>query len=216
MDTQIVQEAEKIVNIPEISTYEKLDKPIIWGKKVGLFSFTPADLEHFVRLHWEDKNGYMQKYCLKAMTEQEATKFTATMFLTGQIKCWSVYLKQNSLKNLLDNKRAGFIYLTDFTTFSANISGIMDTAIMKGLLKFIRHENYTFAEDTIRTLVQHCFDCGLSRIETDVLANNRRALALDKKCGFVQEGIFRESFQMENQFYDTVFLSILKREFKNG
>lgn len=217
MENQIVQEAEKIANDrqPELTTWEKLEKKILYGKKTILFSFVPADLEHFVKLHREDKNGFMQKYCLKKMTEEEAIKFSATMFLTGQIKCWSVYLKQNSLKNLIENKRAGFIYLTNLTSFSATISGIMDTAIMKGLLKHIRHGEITFAEDSIRTLVAHAFNQGLFRIETSVLSNNRRALALDRKCGFTEEGRLREAGQIDNIFYDVVLLSILKKEFKN-
>jgi len=207
-ETQIAQEAEKIVNKeqPELNTWQKLTKPILYGKKVILFEFIPEDLDHFVKLHREDKNGYMQQYCLKKMTEQEAKSFVTTMILTNQIKCWSVYMKNNSLKNILEDNRAGFVYLSNFTDFSANISGIMDTVIMRGLLKQIRHEKVTYAEDTIRTLVSHCFNSGLSRVETQVLANNRRALALDKKCGF----------QMDGQFYDTVFMSILKKEYRDG
>jgi hypothetical protein len=135
------------------------------------------------------------------------------MFMTGQLKCWSVYLKQNSLKNLVENRRAGFIYFDNMTSFSANISGIMDTIIMKGLLKQIRRDKVTFAEDAIRTLVDYAFsDLGLRRIETTVLANNRRALALDEKCGFVKEGLLRESFHMDDRFYDVVLLSILKKD----
>ena len=201
METQTIKE-EVAVN--------RMFKKIIYGKKVILFDFVPSDLEHFVRLHREDKNGYMQNYCLKKMTEEEAMKFTVALFMAGRLKCWSVYLKQNSLKNLLENRRAGFIYLDNMTSFSANISGVMDTAVMKGLLKQIRHDKITFAEDSIRTLVNHCFnDLGLKRIETTVLSNNRKALALDKKCGFVEEGKFRKAFQMDDKFIDIVQLSIL-------
>ena len=201
----IVQEAEKI-----IAEKPKEWKTILYGRKVVLFSFTPSDLDQFVKLHREDKQGYMQQYCLKLMTEEEAKKFVATMFLTNQIKCWSVYIKSNKEK-----KCAGFIYLTNFSSFGACISGIMDNEIIKGLMKQIKKENYTFAEDSIRTLVQHCFDMGLLRIETTVLQNNRRALALDRKCGFVEEGRFRDAFQMDNKFYDVIQLSILKKEWKN-
>ncbi len=182
---------------------------ILYGKKTILFPFEPSDLDHFVQLHREDKDGYMQRYCLKEMSEDEAKHYASLLLATGQVKCWSVYVKHN-------NTRAGFIYLTDFTSFSANISGIMDTKIVKGLLKHIRHGDFTYAEDAIRTLLTYCFnDCGLRRIETGVLSNNKRALALDKKCGFIEEGKLRESFQMDGKFYDTVLLAILKSEFSH-
>lgn len=208
----IVQEAEQIIAEP-LREKPKEVKRILYGKKVILFAFEPQDLQHFVRLHRNDPHGYMHKYCLKKMTEPEAMSFMAAAFMTGQLVCWSVYLKQNSLRNMMDNKCAGFIYLTNLEPFAANISGVMDTAVMKGLLKHIRRGDETFAEDAIKTLVNYCFtDLGMSRIETSVLSNNRRALALDRKCGFVQEGVLRESFQMDGKFYDTVLLSILKRE----
>ena len=185
---------------------------ILYGKKVVLFDFRPEDLEHFVKLHREDKFGYMQQYCLKKMTQEEGIKFVTALILSNQIKCWAVYIKNNKGKNC-----AGFIYLSNMTSFSANISGIMDVEIIRGLLKQIRHDKYTFAEDSIRTLISHCFNgVGLSRIETTVLSNNRRALALDKKIGFVNEGRFREAFQMDNAFYDVIQLAILKREWNNG
>jgi len=217
MDTQIVQEAEKIANdkTPEQNTWAKLSKPIIYGKKTIMFEMTPADLQHFARLHREDKNGYMQQYSLKKMTEEEAVKFCAVMFATGQLKCWSVYLKQTSLKDLQNERRAGFIYLHCFTDFSCAYSGIMDTAVMKGLLKHIRHGDTTFAEDAVRTILKHCFDCGLSRIETTVLENNRRALALDKKCGLIEEGRFRKAFHMDNIFIDVIQLAILREDLQN-
>ena len=211
-DAQIVQEAEKIANEQQLNTYEKLDKKIIYGKKVVLFAFEPVDLEHFVRLHKEDAQGYMQDYCLKKMVHDEAMKFTAMLFLTKQIKCWSVYLKQNSFKNLMENRRAGFIYLTNFTSFSVNISGIMDSAIMKGLLKFIRRGTKTFAQDAIETLTQYIFDCGLERLETTVVIDNRRALALDKQCGFKEEGRLRKAFYDGSKFRDVIMLSILKED----
>lgn len=204
MPTQIVQEAEKIV--------ENKFKPILYGRKVVLFEFTPADLDQFVKLHREDKNGYMQQYCLKLMTEEEAKSFVATMFLAKQIKCWSVYIKSNREKRC-----AGFIYLTHMNSFSADLSGCMDNEIIRGILKYIRKDNCTFAEDAIRTLIKHCFDdIGYNRITASILSNNRRALALNKKSGFKEEGVFKESFHMDDNFYNVVQLAILKKEWKNG
>lgn len=216
MPSQIVQEAEKILSDDKLEQ-PRIFKKILYGQKTILFDFVPADLPHFVKLHREDMRGFLHRYCLKKMTEQEGMKFTAAMFLTGQLKCWSVYLKQNSIKNLMENKRAGFIYIDNLTSFSANISGVMDSAVMKGLLKQIRRDKVTFAEDSSRTLINHLFsDLGLHRIETSVLADNRRSLALMKKIGFVEEGRLRESFRLDDEkFVDVVQFGLLKKEWEN-
>lgn len=211
-NAHIVQEAEKIAN-PQPQPQPKIVKRVIYGQKVVLFGVEPVDLPHFVRLHREDARGYMQKYCLKNMTEAEAMHFCTMLFATRQVLCWSVYLKQTSIKDLVEDRRAGFIYLTDMTSFSANISGVMDAAVMKGLLKQIRRDKVTFAEDAIKTIIDYCFtELGLRRIDTSVIANNKRALALDRKCGFVEEGRLRQAFHIDDKFLDVVMLSILRDE----
>jgi len=200
----------------ELSTYDKLDKKIIYGRKVILFAFEPVDLDRFVELHQQDEKGYMLQYCLKKMDFEEARKYIATLFFTRQVKCWSVYIKKGFIKGLKDNKRAGFVYLTDFEPHAVHIAGIMDTAVMRGLLKHLRRDKLTFAEDTLRTLCNYLFnEIGLHRATVSVLANNRRSLVLNKKCGFKEEGRLREAFQMDDKYFDIIQMAILKKEWKD-
>lgn len=189
---------------------------IIYGRKVILFPFESADLPHFIQLHREDREGYMQRYCLKNMTEEEATNFVKMLFYTGQIHCWSVYLKQNTLRREVADRRAGYIYITDVTSFSCQVSGIMDNYLMRGLIKHIRRGKMTYAEDTLRTLVRYLFfEVGLRRVETTVLATNRRALFLNKRVGFKVEGKLREAFHIDDKYVDVFYLAILKSEVDN-
>jgi RimJ/RimL family protein N-acetyltransferase len=184
---------------------------IIYGKKVVLFEFVPEDLEHFVKLHRGDKKGYLQKFCLKQMTKEEAEEYTRALVITRQIKCWSVWTKQGKA-----SRRIGFIYLSDMTSFSAGITGIMDTEVAKGVTRKIREGKYTFSEDVLRTLIEYCFNkLGLLRLETDIVKNNKRALLIAKKAGFIQEGISRQSLKVDDRFFDVIQLSLLKQEYKN-
>ena len=54
----------------------------------------------------------------------------------------------------------------------------------------------------------------LNRIELDVLINNKNAIHLYKKIGFVNEGLKRDSFFADGKFIDVQVMAILKKEFK--
>jgi len=181
------------------------------GKKVILFEFLPADLEHFVKLHREDKLGYMQGYCLKDMSEDEAKNYVKALVLANQFYCWSVYPKEGK-----NSHRGGFIYLTDVSHFSAQVSGIMDSEFAKGVTKRIREGKYTYSEDALRVILDYCFNkLNFLRISSSILSTNRRALALSKKVGFTQEGLFKKAFQAnENTYSDVVKLAIMKEEYQ--
>jgi hypothetical protein len=183
------------------------------GKKVILFEFLPADLEHFVKLHREDKLGFMQDCCLKKMTEDEAKNYVRALVLTGQIQCWSVYTKDGK-----NSHRAGFIYLGDKSSFSCQVSGIMDNEFAKGITKRIREGKYTYSEDALRVILDYCFNkLNFIRVASSILPVNKRALALSKKAGFEEEGIMRKSFKLDDDvFSDVVKLAILKEEYQNG
>lgn len=66
----------------------------------------------------------------------------------------------------------------------------------------------------IRLLLKYVFDrINLNKVELTVHEFNKRALSCYRKCGFVQEGIIRESLYREGKYYNTVNMGILKREF---
>jgi ribosomal-protein-alanine N-acetyltransferase len=53
---------------------------------------------------------------------------------------------------------------------------------------------------------------GLNRIDALVAVENKRSLLLLQKLGFQQEGLLRDYFYLDGNFYDHFLLSLLKRE----
>jgi ribosomal-protein-alanine N-acetyltransferase len=186
---------------------------MIAGKKVILFDFEPKDLPDFVRLHREDRRGYMQDMCLKNMTDEEATKYVVALLATSRIKIWTVYTKEGK-----GARFAGFVYITDMTSFSCTINGIMDQQFAKGVVKLIRDKKYTYSEDALRTALRYLFNgAGFRRIDAFALSSNRRSIALEKKVGFKEEGLARKAVKIDDDtFSDRVNFGLLKEEFDNG
>jgi len=54
----------------------------------------------------------------------------------------------------------------------------------------------------------------LHRIELDVYTINERAIHVYEKVGFKREGLKRQSWYYDHQFYDTVMMSILEDEYR--
>jgi RimJ/RimL family protein N-acetyltransferase len=53
----------------------------------------------------------------------------------------------------------------------------------------------------------------LNKISLEVLSTNNRAYNLYKKLGFVQEGVKRQEVLKQNQFIDSIIMSLLKIEY---
>lgn len=68
----------------------------------------------------------------------------------------------------------------------------------------------TFA---VKAMIKHAFlNMNLRRIELGVLENNAPAVHLYEKCGFVREGIKRESNYKNGQYINMIIMSVLRRE----
>lgn len=70
-------------------------------------------------------------------------------------------------------------------------------------------------EATILMLKYAFEELNLNRIYAFVREDNTKAINLDKKIGFVQEGILRKSIYKNNKYINQILFSILKEEF-NG
>lgn len=72
-----------------------------------------------------------------------------------------------------------------------------------------------YGEDAIRTLLRFAFDeLSLHRVCLHVFAFNDRAKACYKKCGFKEEGIYRDALFREGAFHDAACMGILDHEFR--
>lgn len=169
-----------------------------------LLPFAEYDMGNFIRLHRADKLNNMGRFCLKDYSDEQALIYIASLLTKAEVFIWTVYTKED------EPRFAGFIYLTNVSNYMCSLHGIMDTDFAKTYIK-----DKSLAEDAARTLIKFCFDKGVNRIETDVCQSNRLALALDKKLGFVKEGVLRNVVIKDKGFENLVILSILKEEY-NG
>jgi len=71
-----------------------------------------------------------------------------------------------------------------------------------------------FGTEAITVLLRHAFgEMGLHRIGIRVLAYNKRAIRAYEKCGFVIEGIERETAYVNGEWHDDIMMGLLDREF---
>lgn len=188
---------------------KELQETIV-GKKTMLLPFAEYDMGNFVRLHRADKENNMGRFCLKEYSDEQAIFYITGLVNKSEIFVWTVYTKEEY------PKFSGFIYLSNVSNYMVSIHGIMDDDFSKSLSKEDKASKPSYAEDALRSLIDHCFSKGVNRIETDVCQSNRKALALDKKVGFVQEGILRNVVIKDKGFENLVILSILKEEYTLG
>lgn len=187
---------------------EKKESNILYGKKTIGFPFMYHDLEHFISLLREDKLGYMGKFCLKKMDENQAAQYIHKMILSNEIIIWTIYTKEGK-----GSRKAGYAYLTDITPFSCEVGGIMDIKFAQGLTKHLRRDKYTYAEDAFRSMLKYAFEKGMERCQSVILEFNRRSIALDRKIGFKKEGVLRKAFELEGKLINLHVFSLLKEEF---
>lgn len=83
-----------------------------------------------------------------------------------------------------------------------------------GILDPERLGKGTGAEVT-RLVLRHAFEeLGLHRVDLRVLEYNRRAIACYEKCGFVREGVERDTLLVEDEWHGDVMMSILEHEYR--
>lgn len=201
----------------EIIVEEKIETPNIEnktivrlsGRKTMLFPFHINDMLSFIRLHRNDRKGYLGQFCFKYMSEAEAVNYLHHLLTFNKIHIWTAYSKE------INSRFVGFVYLSDIEKFKCVISGVMDTEFVKGLSRELRRDKYTYSEDAFRALIKHAFTTSIIRIEANCTESNRLSFNLCKKVGFVSEGCRRKAMEMDGEFYNVLYLSILKEEFKN-
>ena len=74
--------------------------------------------------------------------------------------------------------------------------------------------NKGIGTEAINLLIKYSFErANLNKIELDVHEFNSGGIRCYEKCGFIQEGVIRESLYREGKYYSTIKMGILKREF---
>lgn len=74
----------------------------------------------------------------------------------------------------------------------------------------------SIASDATHQILKIAFnELMLNKVYLNVLANNHRANRFYQKFGFKFEGTFRQDIQIENEFYDLNWYSILKESYES-
>lgn len=72
-----------------------------------------------------------------------------------------------------------------------------------------------YAHEIIRLVQDYAFkELGLNRLYLIVRPLNDKGLQLYHRCGFRQEGVLRELYQLNGKFIDMVLMAIIKRDWK--
>ena len=72
-----------------------------------------------------------------------------------------------------------------------------------------------YGAEATRLVLRYAFEkLGFHRIELRVLAFNHRAIACYRKCGFVEEGLERDSALIGAEWHSDVLMGILEQEYR--
>jgi RimJ/RimL family protein N-acetyltransferase len=70
-----------------------------------------------------------------------------------------------------------------------------------------------YGTDCVRTLLRFAFEqMNMHKVALGVFEFNERAMACYRKCGFVDEGRFRQEYFQDGRYWDVVRMSILRGE----
>ena len=73
-----------------------------------------------------------------------------------------------------------------------------------------------YGTEATRLMLDHAFGTlGLHRIGLTVFAFNERAIRAYRRCGFVVEGRARESIWRDGEFWDELWMSVLRRDWES-
>lgn len=97
------------------------------------------------------------------------------------------------------------------------IDNINRTAVL-GI--FIGDENYRnkgYGTEAIKLILDYGFNyLNLHSVQLYLMSFNERALKCYKKCGFKEVGRLRECKYVNGKYYDSIFMDILRDEFKES
>lgn len=75
--------------------------------------------------------------------------------------------------------------------------------------------NKGYGSDAMRLMLCYGFtELNLNRISLGVFSTNPRGIRSYEKCGFVHEGLMREFMKRDGQYWDLVFMGILREEWE--
>lgn len=175
--------------------------PVLQGDRILLRRIIEEDIEDIFKIYSDPEVAkYDWYYPIEDLDKALAIieNFDEAYYEKEEIT-WGVARKS-------DNKIIGYCCLGDFDDTSRRCE------IGYG---FMREEwNKGYGTETVKALVKFAFEkMNINRLEGTVTLGNEPSVKVLKKCGFEQEGIFRERTFMKGEFVDDVILAILRKNY---
>ena len=145
-----------------------------------------------------------------------------TCFLSGAFVKPNTWEQTEQYLNSILNGDAGGVRLVIAENGSLKYLGqcdlmFIDNIVRKAELAIVigrEHHGQGYGEEAIKLLLDFGFNqMNLNRIYLRVFEDNKRAIALYERCGFVHEGRLREDGYIEGKYTDLLCMGILKSEF---
>ncbi len=176
--------------------------PTLVGPRVTLRAFSPEDVAPRQRLGWhrEIERGYGSDRGTGPMSDEEATGWLGHLEAreAAGARCWAIES---------GGRLAGAVFLSDVREAGRK------ARLAIGMYS-PDHVGRGLGTEAIRLVLRHAFGTlGMHRVDLKVLADNDRAIAAYRACGFVEEGRERESCWVEGRWHDDVVMGVLDREF---
>jgi RimJ/RimL family protein N-acetyltransferase len=185
-----------------MSAMTTLATPTLVGTRVTLRAFRDDDVLARRRHGWfhEIERGYGADTDTRPMTQEEVDAWPGHLAdrVAAGARCWAI----ESAGEL-----AGAVFLFDVREDGRKAR----LAIGMYAPQFLGRG---LGSETVRLVLRHAFGTlGMHRVDLKVLADNARAIAAYRACGFVEEGRERESCWVGGRWHDDVIMAVLDREF---
>jgi RimJ/RimL family protein N-acetyltransferase len=175
---------------------------IIKKEMIRFDSFTRADFDRFI--NWIDNEKFMYQFAgpvfVFPLTHQQLDEYISE-------KNRNIY----RVVEIASNRVIGHAEINriDSKNKSARLCRI--------LIADKSDRNRGYGQMIINKLLKIGFEeLNLHRIDLGVFDFNKSAIKCYEKCGFKKEGLLRDSFVIENEFYSVFNMSILREEWKNN
>jgi RimJ/RimL family protein N-acetyltransferase len=174
---------------------------MIEGKLVRLRAVEPEDAERAFRwINDREVTQYlMARYPFSLAAEKEWVETSAKPNEFGEAR-FAIETR--------DGKHIGFCGLLRGRPEDRNT----ELGIMIGDKSFWSNG---YGTDAMMTLLRFAFEqMNMHKVALGVFEFNERAQACYRKCGFVEEGRFREEYFQDGRYWDVIRMSVLRREFE--
>ena len=174
--------------------------PTLTSQRVTLKPLTESDMPYFVK--WYSDPEILRLNCeVEPWTPEKFTQWYRNICHDAN-KVWFTIVVNANQRVIGD---AGLLRM--FTPWKTTDMGVVIGE------KDMWRQGY--GTDAGRRLLQYAFDdLGFHRVAIVVMGFNTRALRFWTRLGFQQEGVWRDGYYCDNQYSDSIMMSILEDEYR--